>query len=1842
MSDFATPAGVPQGHRARFGLRALATLTFLFLLAAGPARAASYKVGSFTKTTAGAPAGQSVAHGLGEVPKALILWTNGKTNESFSPDAFYGFGVSDGTTSASVSTSMTNGLATFHTGNAYASGAVLTIFDGAAGTTRAQAAFTSWDATNFVLNWTTNDGIPYVVHFIAIGGTEVSAKVVEWNRATTLGNQAVAVGFQPDVVIHGEADMTSPNTGPKGVVVLGAADGSGGQWAHSIYSSEPSPAPTDTQRGQATADCFYWVYNGTVAHRATCTMTPTGYTVNHTVNDGWAAQTFTLALKGMQARVANFAKTSGAPVVQTVATGIRPRMVLLSGIQYQGTGASGVQAEARFGIGASDGTNEGSSAFQGQDNQNPSNVDGIDKTSKVFVKVDNATPTINAEADMLGFSENSFILDWTTNDPTTTRIFYLALGDITTYVRSIGTAANYTQGSVSVTRGSTTVTGTGGTPPDWVAANRGRGDRITITGQGTYTVLGVTSPTSLTLTAPFTGTSGTYTYSIARNFTGPEAWYNCVDGSSACTPAGGANLVTTRRKEVGVMYKEGHAAFTGDTWDSATTSATYDITLTADPPNRHYGIFGTGAVFDNGGNSMRPYNAYMTFEWLEFRNGAPRIFHINNNGSPNKLTVRYCLFDSTADEPMNWFGPHDADVYNNIFWGSSDALDIDSSTVNVYNNTFYNLSGSAVVAASSTVTLRNNVALGCSGNCYSVSTLVGTSSNNIASDTAALTTHSPAGGGLRGIVATANPTTCSDTDGCVGFQSLGSPPNLHLISTTYTNQAVDSGVNLGASIPALDIDRGARTGTWDRGADELGAATAVKLARFSARGYDQAALVEWHTASELDNLGFHLYRATTAAGPWTRLNASRIPGLGSSPEGKTYAWADRGLTNGVTYYYRLEDVDRSGVVTSHGPVSAVPAAGVPPPEDAAASEDSEEPLQPSPDVRWTAHGDPFDLSLRELQRTARGVTLELRTGGFYSLALPDGTVRLRVPGFFDTAEPGLPSVPVKRAWIDAVVGRGARVVSVRVGELGYFPGLPPQPAGAPEARARRDGTYRASFRRVRAKDPLGLHPASAARILELAFQAEAKKAYLELAPLRFDGPGHRLVLAQRLVVTIAFDGRVEGESGADGSRGRRQPRLRGRPAAKPNEDAKPGQEAEAILARIGARASGLQAVSWESLSAAAPQAAHAGHTLPTSSLRLSRLGQAVAFHVEPRADRFGPGSTMYFIADGPDAAYGNETVYELAVASGGLQMSVGRSPGTAAAWLVPALVTTRSFEQNTNYLPGLLNARDLWLWDIGLLAGNARDYAFSLSTPLATAGPAALAVDLQGGSEAASVDPDHAVRILVNGVPVGEASFDGLDPFRFEASLDASILVDGTNTLRLENLDTTGRFDSVVYLDRFTLEYPRQLLAEAGRLEGRARSSGIVRAAGLSAGALLLDVTGKVPSWLSPLPTGGELVFTAESGKSYLAVSPEAVLRPEVRPATAPLLRSASHQADWIVIAPKELLPAAEPLVVHRESQGLKAVAVALEQVQDEFGYGERSPQALRDFLAYAYHHWAQPSPRYVLLLGDASYDPKGYLPTAARKDLLPTPLVKSTFLWTASDPWLAAVNGDDAIPDLAIGRLSAGSLAEAEAAVQKILAFEAGGQRLDGNAVLVADNPDKAGDFEANANDIASLLGGRKVDRIFLTQLGSTTRSAVLGAFDAGASLVSYVGHGSQSLWASESILRSIDVPLLKPQPRQPLMLTMTCSNGYFISPWMNGLSERFVLEADKGAIAAFSPSGLSLDEAAHLYHRALVLELQSGRHERLGDLVLGAQTAYADTGAFPELLSIYHLFADPALRIQ
>jgi Peptidase family C25 len=228
-------------------------------------------------------------------------------------------------------------------------------------------------------------------------------------------------------------------------------------------------------------------------------------------------------------------------------------------------------------------------------------------------------------------------------------------------------------------------------------------------------------------------------------------------------------------------------------------------------------------------------------------------------------------------------------------------------------------------------------------------------------------------------------------------------------------------------------------------------------------------------------------------------------------------------------------------------------------------------------------------------------------------------------------------------------------------------------------------------------------------------------------------------------------------------------------------------------------------------------------------------------------------------------------------------------------------------------------------------------------------------------------------------------------------------------------------------------------------------------------------------------------------------------------------------------------------------------------------------------------------------------------------------------------------------VPDVAVGRIPATTVAQAEAVIGKILAWEQRGQGLSGKVAFVADNTDAAGDFEGDVADIrASFFSGQETEVLTVRELGANTRPAIQAAFDGGLSLMSYVGHGGAAVWASENVWNSWDAPKLLAQSQQPVLLTINCMNGYFTATAFDSLAESLLKVQGRGAVAVLSPSGLSVDGPAHEYHRALVKELVAGGHERLGDAVVAAQRAYAETGLMPELLSVYTLLGDPGMRIR
>jgi len=101
-------------------------------------------------------------------------------------------------------------------------------------------------------------------------------------------------------------------------------------------------------------------------------------------------------------------------------------------------------------------------------------------------------------------------------------------------------------------------------------------------------------------------------------------------------------------------------------------------------------------------------------------------------------------------------------------------------------------------------------------------------------------------------------------------------------------------------------------------------ATLVTLTSFKATGMDSKVMLTWSTAAEVDSMGFNVLSGPTMTGPFTRVNSWLIRSKGTPTRGMTYSFEDTGVENGVTYFYKLENVDINGRISAHMIASAAP------------------------------------------------------------------------------------------------------------------------------------------------------------------------------------------------------------------------------------------------------------------------------------------------------------------------------------------------------------------------------------------------------------------------------------------------------------------------------------------------------------------------------------------------------------------------------------------------------------------------------------------------------------------------------------------------------------------------------------------------------------------------------------------------------------------------------------------------------------------------------------------------------------------------------------------------------
>ncbi len=595
------------------------------------------------------------------------------------------------------------------------------------------------------------------------------------------------------------------------------------------------------------------------------------------------------------------------------------------------------------------------------------------------------------------------------------------------------------------------------------------------------------------------------------------------------------------------------------------------------------------------------------------------------------------------------------------------------------------------------------------------------------------------------------------------------------------------------------------------------------------------------------------------------------------------------------------------------------------------------------------------------------------------------------------------------------------------------------------------------------------------------------------------------------------------------------------------------------------------------------------------------------------------------------------------------------SRAVQAVSAAPSFTTTASIRlaEDNLYLPKLPAAGDHWLWaqlnapsalTVTLPVRNMVDISHTLHITLWTI-------------TETNEDPDHHAIVRFNDQPVYDESWNGRGLQQIAVSLPKGLVKEGDNQVVISLPGDTGAVIDTVALEAVQLDYTQAVAAQADQAAWVAPAGQQdMGARGFASDDVQVwDVTDPA----TPTQLTGYATEKADSGytvrfrddatgvRRYVAATPGAMQRAaSVTPWQGPDLHNLTEGGDYIIVTHPDFVDALKPLVEKRQAEGLRVVVVTTEQVFDAYSNGRPEPQGIKDFLYEAYRNWPAPAPRFVLLVGDASYDYRDHL-HGKFKDLVPTFLLDTTYVGeTASDNWFVRFGSDpeDYRPSMAIGRLPAQNVDQVKAMVDKIVRYEqaAPGGDWRSRALLVADDDEQT--FATMSDILASdyLTHTYQVEKVYIGQTPDPN-AAVLRALNDGVSFVNYVGHGSLDVWGAEKALKSADLAKIdNTDGHWPLLVTMTCLTGYFHHPNADSLGELLLRAPDKGIVAAFVPTSESITSHQQPLAEAFYKELFGDEPVTIGEAMMRAKQSMPENGKiYRDVIETFNLLGDPAMHL-
>ncbi len=629
---------------------------------------------------------------------------------------------------------------------------------------------------------------------------------------------------------------------------------------------------------------------------------------------------------------------------------------------------------------------------------------------------------------------------------------------------------------------------------------------------------------------------------------------------------------------------------------------------------------------------------------------------------------------------------------------------------------------------------------------------------------------------------------------------------------------------------------------------------------------------------------------------------------------------------------------------------------------------------------------------------------------------------------------------------------------------------------------------------------------------------------------------------------------------------------------------------------------------------------------------------------EGGSDRgFGPQAAIEFYGTGMDTPFSDKRAYWLVAGDQPGKRIPRESAEGDGGWQPQSFLETVELKPRTTYFAALLRENTDNFFG-ALVSSKSVDQ--TLSAPAIASGSIAelkLEVALQGVTAGAP----HNVSVSMNGASLGELSFTGQGLGKVTLRVPRGVLQTDVNTV---TLTAQGGASDLSLVDHIKLTYPRAYTAQSDSLKFTAEAGDQIvvhgfdqrpsRMIDLTNPAQVVELVPEVDADNAGYLVRLKIPQSVPGTHILLALSDQQIAEPwQVIRNHPSSWHSAQTGAEVVVISHPDFVGSLGPLVRLRRDQGKTVALVPVDQLYDEFNFGEPSPSAIRALLKAATGRWVN-KPRYLLLVGDASVDPRNYLGFGFF-DFVPTKLILTSELKTASDDWFSDF-ANHGLPEIATGRLPVRTIDEASTVVGKILGYEKDQSRGDwtNQSLLVADRNDDVSDFSHDSRSINALLPkSMTVTDIFASDLdANTARQEVLEAINSGKLLVNYIGHGSVEIWSGDDLLDGTTASTLSNGTRLPLFLAMNCLNGFFQDVYTQSLAEALLLSKNGGAVAVWASSGLAQSEPQVQMDQNVVRLLFSRPSLTLGEAIRKAKATITDADA----RRTYILFGDPVLRLR